>query len=173
MITLQRRVGNDPFGFFFLWKEALSPLPEIFSPLTPHSRNFFPLTSHWPDYRLPLSLNKRNETLKSNDLKQCFSHLNILRSSLQSLRKHQTLDLTLRISEFSRFGVGPKILHVYVPRWCWCCWLQSNILRPIDTEQSRFIPFGTGEKFGFPEGRGCQEVSEIFGYLSARKLTLV
>lgn len=46
---------------------ALSPLPEIFFfPLTSHSRNFLPLTSHWPDYRLPLSLNKRNETLKSD-----------------------------------------------------------------------------------------------------------
>lgn len=153
MITLQRRVGSDPLDFSSYEKKPFHLFQRFFPPDTTFQKFF--LTSHWPDYRLPLSLNKRNETLKSNDLKQCFSHLNILRSSLQSLRKHQTLDLTLRISEFSRFGVGPKILHVYVPRWCWCCWLQSNILRPIDTEQLIYPLWHWGE-VRLPEGRGCQ-----------------
>lgn len=50
---------------------------------------------------------------------------------------------------------------------------QNNIWRPMNLEQSRFISLALGRSSASLKDLGCQEVSEIFGFLSARKLPVV
>jgi len=80
---------------------------------------------------------------------------------------------TLRISDSVGLGQGLRSCMSEFPGGAAAAGPQNNILRPMNTEQSRFIPLALGRSSASLKDMGCQEVSKIFGFLSARKLPVV
>ena len=96
----------------------------------------------------------------------------MLQNPLDSLRKHRTLGPIPRISDSVDLGQGltsstsksPQVMRLL---------LVPKHFETLKHRGVQIYPLSIGQKLSFLEGHGCQEVSEIFGFLSARKLPVV